>query len=222
MSETKKRNIFLSIGKQYHPRYKEFALALKAVLNEHDMVVYELPGRTFEDPLGEIAAMLKVCDGAIVVCFERIFGTQARECRTGDEPTTIKPLNTTTVWNHMEGAMAASAGLPVLILAENGCRDEGILGTNVRQNVIWMEMTPEALKSIEFTSMFAGWKKKALVTPAALKPDAALQIDSLKDRPVVEIFRSFRLRHWAAIGAYTAGAFGLGAWVSTFFPGMSS
>jgi hypothetical protein len=217
-----KRNIFLSMGKPYLPKYEAFAGALKRHLEANDLVVYEIPGRTFDDPIGEVQQQLDRCDGAIIVCFERIYGATAKEFRNGSSPLTHKPFNVTTVWNHMEGAMAKANGLPLLILAEPGCKDEGILHHSVKLDIVRMEMEEADLRAGDFPTMFRGWLKHVNDhTHAGLIRDPGSHLDALKDTPILKIIGALRGRHWALVITFSAAIFGLGAVLSRLLPGAN-
>ena len=63
-----------------------------------------------------------------------------------------------TVWNQVEGAMAYTLGLPVLIIAQNGLRSEALLESKYDWNVQWVEVDENSLMTPAFGSVFKDWR----------------------------------------------------------------
>lgn len=78
-------------------------------------------------PLAKIREELSLCDGAVIVAFERIYAKEGRERKTPKNSEKLSNLKLTTVWNQVEAAMAYWLGLPLLIIREKGLRAEGLL-----------------------------------------------------------------------------------------------
>ena len=67
-----------------------------------------------------------------------------------------------TPWNHIESGMALMAGLPTLIICENGI-DGGIFDNGVSDNFIHrIELEVEWFKSTQFIKVFDNWSRDVL------------------------------------------------------------
>jgi hypothetical protein len=207
------KKVFLSVGRQYGPRYTEFVGRLRTMLSDSGFVVFELPTGNYQNPLDRVFAEMAQCDAAIVVCFERVYGAAAQEFRTGPEPKAIKPLTLTTVWNHVEAAIARKLDLPTLILAEQGCRVEGVLDPVIQFRICWMDFDTAELQTQHFKSVFADWRDTAFSTSrlaqAGSSPSTDLEV--LARMPLMKVISSMQWRHWTALMAYSAALLAFGA-----------
>src|SRR5438270_7988501 len=80
----------------------------------------------FDDPFPKIRRTLSNCHGAIVIAFERLCCVSGIEY-LGKDLISFDDRRSSSLWNHIEAAMAYQAGLPVLILQEVSLRQEGII-----------------------------------------------------------------------------------------------
>jgi hypothetical protein len=212
-----RHRVFLSVGRQSDPRHKDFVDGLRDLVTTSGLEIAALPPGFYENPLDRVFSEMQGSNGALVVCFERIYGANAQEFRTGPQPKPIKPLTTTTVWNHVEAAIARRMDLPTLIVAEKGCRVEGMLEPSVEFRVCWIDFTREELGSPRFKGIFAGWRDAVLANRPATgkrKDVDSDSIDLLVEASTFDILRKLRWRHWAIIVVWSVGAFALGGYLA--------
>lgn len=149
--------IFLSVGRQKEAKHSTFVATLEKMLSGAGVEVVKLPN-TFENPLEKIFEELRLADGALVICFERLYARSAVEFRRAEQPgPEYKPFQAPTVWNHMEAALAKAFGVPTLVIAEQGCRVEGVLDPKLQFKVHWMDFDATLLEQRYFRELFVSW-----------------------------------------------------------------
>lgn len=123
---------------------------------------------SYEQPLKAIRKIIKECDGAVVIAFTRTVFEEGMEIKKGQQ----KPLTNIklpTTWNHIEASMAYSYDLPLLVVAENGLKEEGLIEDGYDWRVYWTDLKPEVVKSESFKGFLQSWKnaveEKKLVVP---------------------------------------------------------
>jgi hypothetical protein len=211
--------IFLSVGRQKDERRARFVATLETMLRSAGVDTVKLPN-TFNNPLDKVVEELRLADGALVICFERVFARTAIEFRAAEQPgPETKPFLVPTVWNHIEAAMARTADVPVLVIAEQGCRIEGVLDPKVQLKIHWMDFEPELLAERYFQELFFSWIDAIRDVPK--RREVAVDASSLR---FVDILRSLKFGEVSAIlvSAMTlAGAiFYAGWWFGQRFGGQ--
>lgn len=111
-----------------------------------------------EQPLKAIKKIIKECDGAVVIAFTRTQYEQGVEYKK-DKNIPIKGINLPTTWNHIEASLAYSFELPLLVVAENGLKSEGLIEDGYDWRVYWTDLKPEVVKSESFKGFLQSWKK---------------------------------------------------------------
>lgn len=79
------------------------------------------------DPLPEIRELMLRCKGALIIALERFRCSSGVEYPDSPFATSYTDYRSSTIWNHIEAAMAYQAGLPILILRERGLHQAGML-----------------------------------------------------------------------------------------------
>ncbi|HEY7347550.1 MAG TPA: hypothetical protein VH599_04470 [Ktedonobacterales bacterium] len=79
------------------------------------------------DPLPEIRQRMRSCQGALIIALERFRWASGVEYPDSADAMSYIDRRNSTIWNHIEAAMAYQAGLPVLILQEQGLHSAGML-----------------------------------------------------------------------------------------------
>jgi len=121
--------IFVSRPTWVEPEYEEglstFLIQLKNLeLTPRTLGVSDYPSKA---PLDEVIGMLSSCKGAIILGYPQL------EINSGilKGVKLAKPLHLATEWNHLEGAIAYSMGIPLLIIhhttISRGIFDRGVL-----------------------------------------------------------------------------------------------
>jgi len=120
-----------------------------------------------EQPLKAIRKIIKECDGAVVIAFTRTQFEEGLELKR-DQTLSISNIKLPTTWNHIEASMAYSYELPLLVVAENGLKSEGLIEDGYDWRVYWTDMNPEEVKSDRFKGFLQSWK--AAVEEKKLSP----------------------------------------------------
>lgn len=112
--------------------------------------------------------------------------------------------------------MAYSRRLPLMVIAESGLKDEGLLQHGYDWYVQRVTPGPAALTTHEFNSVLADWKSKVLAfEKSARAPDADARAKTPSELSAKEILGALKPGQiWSilvAIGSIASGAFALGA-----------
>lgn len=168
--------IFFSVGSHSTAQQADFTTALERFLVQEGLVP-QTPGRNYatnRQPLKAIEQCMRSCSGAVVLAFERFHLVEAIERRGGRGARTIHGQNMPTVWNQIEGAMAYTKGLPLLVLAEQGLREDALLENKYDWNVQWIDLDPALLASSNFRGVFNDWKSQLSPSPEPAVPVEAV------------------------------------------------
>jgi hypothetical protein len=117
---------------------------------------------TAEQPLRGIKRVIDECHGTVVIAFTRYqFSSGIERKKDGSE----KPLvdtRITTVWNQIEAAMAYTRGMPLLVIAEHGLIEDGLLEGRYDWKVYWTDFAADQLRSDAFIGYLESWKRLVL------------------------------------------------------------
>ena len=165
MSETK---IFLSIGTTANKLHQQLADTVESYVKMHDLLPQTV-GRTYfssKQPLVAIKELMHECAGSIILAYERTHLVEAVDKRGSENERQLAGLNLPTVWNQIEATMAYTLGHPLLVLAEEGMKYEGLLEPNYDWYVMYIKPEENLLTSNEFQMVFADWKRRVLAYQA--------------------------------------------------------
>lgn len=210
-------DVFLSVGRTSTQAQEAFVSALIEALRAEGLNPRALGRTEFTStrPLDLIRDTMRECKGTVIVAFERIYLERASELRGSTAPRQIQKQSVTTVWNHLEGGMAVALGHPLLIVAEDGIRREGLVENSNGWFVQWVDLKPEALGATTFRGALSHWKKQldALPTSVATKPE---------DLTVGGVIRGMRVATlWglgAGLAALVVSAASAGYWFGSRHP----
>ena len=120
--------LFLSVGRPHRLDQKQFLEKLRSELKREgvDLVNLATAEYSTEKPLPQISELMKTCDGALVIGWERVHGYTMFERESSSQEKLHQNIHIATPWNHIEGSMAATLGLPLFILKERRLHAEGI------------------------------------------------------------------------------------------------
>ena len=92
--------------------------------------------------------VMRQCVGAIIICFPR--WTISDESRT---------TRLVSEYQHYEGAVAVTLGLPSMVIAEEGVENRGIVWQGGRGAITHLpaDATSDWVESLEFTKRFTAW-----------------------------------------------------------------
>lgn len=192
--------VFLSVGRTFTPKQKAFVEALEKYLRANGLDPQTV-GRTViknQRPLKSSADCIHQCVGTIIVAFERLFVADGVEKRDSDDSTPLSGVKITTVWNQIEAAMAYGCGHPILVLAEKGTRQDGLLEKGYDWYVKSMNLEPSELSDDEFIGLIADWKSQL----EHRRPSAQVATVDPSQLTVAQLLGALRpAQLWTALGA---------------------
>lgn len=127
-SETKPLKVLISVGSKGSPQQEAFVKEIRSFFAGQGLqpVTAGVAFQKNQLPVITVQECLRECCGVAIIAFERIYIERGRERRGNpQEEEPIDKTKCTTVWNHMEFAMVVVLGLPLLVIAEEGLKEEG-------------------------------------------------------------------------------------------------
>jgi hypothetical protein len=155
-------NVFISVGRTSTPEQEEFVYSFEQFLIGNGFTPRTVGRTDFSSlqPLKFIKQLMKQCSGTVVIAFERIHIQGGLERRGSGTKTVIRNENIPTVWNHIEAGMAYVLGHPLLVIAEQGLRIEGVLESDHDWYIQWVDINIPISSNREFAGIFTDWKKQ--------------------------------------------------------------
>ena len=206
-------NVFVSVGSTANPRQEDFVRAVEDRLRAEGLVPQTVGRNVFsaDSPFVEMTKLMAACQGVVVIALERIFVQAGKEKRDGPSEASLADLKIATPWNQIEATMGYVSKLPLLVLVEEGVRQDGLLEKGLGWYVQTCPMDKSALSTSEFNGVLASWKGK-MATPV---PKAAAAVAAPGEMTVGQLIGARKpAQLWSALGALAAalgGAFALGA-----------
>lgn len=187
--------VFLSVGRTFTQEQEDFVTALEEYMQSQG-VTPQTVGRTYfssQQPLKAVAELMGECAGTVVLAFERTQILQAVEKRGSKDERSYLDVKLPTVWNQIEAAMAYGKGHPLLVIIEEGLKEEGLLERGYDWYVKQVNLRREALYEREFMGVFQDWisrvkayaQKKSVVRPVA----SAQEKDESSDSPITALVK---------------------------------
>jgi hypothetical protein len=209
-------NVFVSVGSTANPRQEAFVRAVEDRLRAEGLVPQTVGRNVFsaDSPFVEMTKLMETCQGVVIIALERIFVQAGKEKRDGPSETALADLKIATPWNQIEATMGYVSKLPLLVLVEEGVRQDGLLEKGLGWYVQTCPAEPSALSTSEFNGVLASWKGK-MATPAPKAAPAAPAAVAPGEMTVGQLIGALKpAQLWSALGALAAalaGAFALGA-----------
>ncbi len=205
-------DIFVSVGSTATPQQEAFVRAIEERLRAEGLNPQTV-GRTYftaDSPFTGVNKLMDSCKGVVVVALERLFIETGMEKRGSDSSGGLSGVKLATPWNQVEAALGYARKLPLLVIVEDGVRQDGLLEKGFDWYVISMPPDPARLTTLEFTGVLSSWKAKLNSAPSR----SATELDAT-DMTVAYLLGSLKpAQLWAvlvALAAALAGAFALGA-----------
>lgn len=110
-----------------------------------------------EQPLRGIRKVIDECDGVVVIAFSRSYFSNGTEIGGSDTSIILENLHLPTVWNQVEATMGYMKDLPLLIIAERGLKEEGLIKDGYDWSVFWTDFSAEHLRSEAFLGFLKSW-----------------------------------------------------------------
>lgn len=190
-------DIFISVGKTFNKTHEDFVSGLEDYLRANGMNPRAV-GRTdfsHKNPLKFIEELMKQCDGAIIIAFERLHVSEGVEKRGSENQKEIRDENIPTAWNQIEAAMSYTLGLPLFVLVEMGCRNEGLLEAGYDWYVQRITMSRETLQTKSFMGSFANWKNELEQKKKEKKSLSLKETPDIDKMTLGQFFTSLKLSH---------------------------
>ncbi len=158
----KGNNIFISVGGTANEKQESFVSAIESRLKSEYLIANTVGRNKFscDSPLKTIVELLDECSGTIIIALERTYFPMGIEKRGGRMESTISDVKFPTPWNQIEAAMAYSKGQPIMLIIEDGLRNEGLIEQGHDWYVLRVKLDNSSLYSPEFNGVLSSWKKK--------------------------------------------------------------
>ncbi len=159
--ESNKPIIFLSVGKTHNDQQEKLVQSIESFLKANGLNPQTV-GRTYfanQQPLKSIEELIRKSSGIVVVALERTHIQKAVEKPNSPLSKELNEVKLPTVWNQIEATMAYTVGLPLLVMAENGIKSEGLIETGYDWYVKWFSIDQVVFDDKEFIGIFESWKK---------------------------------------------------------------
>jgi len=217
MSAPREKHVFISVGSRFTAAQEAFLEALLKML-EGCGVTPRVMNKTRQDfptgnPLVSILRVMGECHGAVIVAFERKFIAEGLERRDSPEQTQFRNITLTTPWNQIEASMAFTRGIPILVLAEHGLHEEGLLEQKYDWYVQRLAIDPVALSSEETRRRIQIWCERLPTEPAK---DEGRPITA--DWTIADFLRRLTIKTTVQILVVLSVVFGAGVSVGKWLP----
>jgi len=146
---SKRIPVFLSVGTVHNEFQQRYLRKLVIHLRRHGIEAETL-GQTFwsiEQPLRPVRKKMQEVDGAVILAMERFHSKEGIYKEGSPLQKIVGDQYFTTVWTHIEAAMAYQLDLPILILKEEKLTAEGVFDRGVHEWIV-IEIHPEHPKEI--------------------------------------------------------------------------
>ena len=156
-----KPKVFISVGSNGSQQQREATETIFSVIAATGLSPRQMEKNEWsaEQPLRAIRRVISECHGAVIVAFKRYEFPSGIEKGKGD---TVIPLHGTcfpTVWNQIEAALAYGRDIPLLVICENGLKEDGLLEGKYDWKVFWTDFQPADLNSERFSGFVQSWKR---------------------------------------------------------------
>jgi hypothetical protein len=207
-----KPKIFISIGSAGTPLQEEASETIFQTLEVAGLSPRQMDKNEWssEQPLRAIKRIIEQCEGIVVIAFSRYRFVSGTEQKKGGVEQSLSDVRLPTVWNHIEATMAYMKGLPLLVIAEHGLHEDGLLEGRYDWKVFWTDFKPEQLKSDAFVGYLESWKRLVLdgmKSRSQHTADAEIDFSKISIRQLAG--RLSVPQMWAVLTAITTLVFGV-------------
>ena len=152
-------DIFISVGRPCTPIQEAFLVEVENLLRSSGFSP-RIVGRSdfsSKQPLKFVQELMLKCRGTVVIGFERLYVANGEEKRGSPSSKAVKGQILPTVWNQIEAAMAYVLNQPILVIVEEGSRNEGLLEAGYDWYVLTAKIDPASTRTLEFQGVFKDW-----------------------------------------------------------------
>ena len=209
-------NVYVSVG-VYNAQQEEFVKHVEDRLRVEGLVPQTVGRNVFtaDSPFLAVNELMDKCRGVVIIALERLHIESGVEKDGGPGRAPLRDVKVCTPWNHIEASLGYARRLPLLVIVQEGVRQDGFLERTLGRNVQTVTLDKASLNSASFNGVLASWKEKLAAAPptAPAKPaETALDVEKLTIGELLGKLKPGHLR--ATVGgavAALAGAFALGA-----------
>jgi hypothetical protein len=153
--------VFISVGSSGTEAQRRATDTIFAVLAASGLSPRQMEKNEWsaEQPLRAIRKIIAECHGAVIIAFTRYQFPEGFESTKNESRVALKDVKLPTVWNQIEAALAYGKGLPLLVICEQGLRDDGLLEGKYDWRVFWTNFDTLDLSSNKFSGFVQSWKK---------------------------------------------------------------
>ncbi|KPA15866.1 conserved hypothetical protein, membrane [Candidatus Magnetomorum sp. HK-1] len=157
--------VFLSVGATYTKAQETYVKTFERFLSESKckrlVVGRDCPSA--RQPILQVRDLMQKADAVVILAFTRYDVKSATEKPNADRPNhksiEIKNVRYPTVWNQIEAAIAFGMKIPLLIIVEEGLKQEAMLKDRNEFRTIETTIDPEFFESEAFKSRFNDFVK---------------------------------------------------------------
>jgi len=157
-----------------------------------------------DQPLRAIRKVIGECDGIALIAFERFAFTSGTE-RTKQGEIALAHKRLPTVWNQIEAAIGYANDLPLLVIAERGLWEQGLLEGMYDWNVYWTNFEPSDFRSERFTGWLQSWKAAVLAHAGRASSSSLVCELDVSKITVGELLKRLTVVQLWALGSAIAG-----------------
>jgi len=157
-----KKNVFISMGSPFAEQQGKFLDALIDLLHSCDVEPRVINKTDYPtgNPLKDISRIMRECQGVIIVAYERTYFESGLEKRRSPQEKMLESVRYTTPWNQIEASMAFALGLPIIVMVENGLREEGLLEEKYDWYVERLSISADAFSDRDVRGRIMAWCRR--------------------------------------------------------------
>lgn len=199
MAQHPRFRTFESCGTAYTDSQKAFVEAIEHYLKAKNCELFTVGKHihSVRQPVEFARELIKTCDCAVVIAFERYKIVQGLEKPNSPEQTPIVNRAEPTVWNHLEAAMAYAHDLPLLVFVEKGTHRQAMLSKRFEWNAMEVELNPDIVKQEPFRQIVDDWLQRVELS-ATRRAKAKRELEDITIREYLASMTPKQL--WGVIG----------------------
>ena len=208
-------NIFISVGGTANDKQEIFVRAIEDRLRAENLIPNTVGRNKFsaDSPLKAINELMDECSGALIIALERTYFPSGIEKRGGPNESLIHESKLPTPWNQIEAAMIYSKGQPLMLIIEEGLKNEWLLENGHNWHITRLKPEIASLTTLEFNGVLSSWKNKVKEYQKGKLTQKKQSFDS-STLTLGEILKNLKLSSlWAILAALASlliGAFVIG------------
>jgi hypothetical protein len=159
--------VFLSVGATYTKDQEDYVNAFERLMNKNNLkrLVVGRDSPPSRQPILEVKDLMRRADAVVVLAFTRYVIHSGAEKPGANRPSHRQGAITNerhpTVWNQIEAGIAFGLGTPLLLILEDGMKQEAMLKDRLEFRAITAPLDPNFFDTPQFRSQFADFTKIA-------------------------------------------------------------